>query len=61
MASGFDGDSVLQQEQDLIAQFGFGLGVRHCNPRAPRLEKKRGSDSGFSQADDKHAFVVEVH
>ena len=61
MAASFNRDAMLQQEQNFIAQFGFGLRIRHRNPRPTRLQKKRRSHPGLAQANHQHAFVVKIH
>jgi hypothetical protein len=39
----------------------LGLGVRNRDPRASGLQKERGGDTGFTESDHQHAFVVYVH
>ncbi len=61
MAAGFDRDPMLQQEQDFIAKFGFGLGVRHRDAGAARLQEQGRGHARLAEAHDEDAFVVEIH
>ena len=51
---------MVEQEQDLAAQFRLGFGIGNSNSRTPRFEKQRRGDSRLAEADDEHAFVLQV-
>ena len=61
MASGFDGDAVFEEEQNLLAQLGFGLRVGNGDAGAAGFQEKGRGHAGFAEADYENAFVFQVH
>ena len=61
VASGFDGDAVIEQHGNFIAQFVSALGVGDGDARAMRLQEQSRGHPGLAEADHEHAFVVQFH
>ena len=61
MPARLDGNSVIEQRRNLIAQFVSALGIGNSNPRPMRLQKKRRSHPGLAESHDQHAFVFQFH
>ena len=61
VSSGFDGNPVVQQHGDFVAQFVAALGIGNRNLCAMPFQKQRRSHTGLPQADHQHAFAVQFH
>ena len=61
VSAGFDRDAVIEQDRNFFAQLVLRLGVGDRDLRASRLQKQSRGHAGLAQADDEHAFVVEIH
>jgi hypothetical protein len=61
VSTGFDRDSMLQQEQNFIAELGLRLRIRNRDARTARPEEKRRSYARLAKSDHQHALVSEIH
>ena len=59
MAAGLNGDSLIEQQRNLIAQILRTLRVRDSHPRPLCLQEQRGRHPRLAEADHQHAFVFE--
>ena len=61
MPARLDGNAMIEQRRDLVAQFVSALGIGNSNPRPMLLQKKRRSHPGLAEAHHQHAFVFKFH
>ena len=61
MSARFDGDSVVEQEQDFFAKLGFGLGIGDGDAGSAGFQEESRGHAGLAEADYQYAFVVKIH
>lgn len=61
VAAGFDHHAGFEEGGDFVGEGVGGAGVRDGDTGTTLAEEERGGDTGFAEADDEDAFVLEVH